>query len=87
MDANHTGVNIAEVLSIATEEWGLQKGVLLVSNNASNMTVVGKEFGMELHVGCFAHTLNLGCQCAIKIASVAQLLGGIRHKAATTSYS
>ena len=74
MESSHTGVNIAEVLTAATEEWGLPRGVPLVSDNASNMTVAAREFGTELHVGCFAHTLNLGCQRALKIASVARLL-------------
>lgn len=59
MAESHTGVNIAKVLNEATKEWGLPKAVPLVSDNAANMLVPAKEFGSELHVGCFAHTLNL----------------------------
>ena len=79
MPENHTGVNIATVLKQATKEWGLQPDLPLVSDNASNMIVAGKEFGTTLHVPCFAHTLNLACTKALKINSVAKLLGKMRN--------
>ena len=79
MPESHTGVNIAAVLTEATEEWCLQSHPPLVSDNASNMIVAGREFETELYVTCFAHTLNLACGRALKIGSVAKLLGKMRN--------
>ena len=78
MPESHTGVNIAAVLTEATEEWCIQPHPPLVSDNASNMIVAGKEFETDLHVTCFAHTLNLACGRALKIGSVAKLLSKMR---------
>ena len=58
MPDSHTGVNIAAVLTESTEEWCLKSHPSLVSENASNMIVAGREFETELHVAWFAHTLN-----------------------------
>lgn len=79
MPESHTGANIATVLREAVDEWGLQPSPPLVSDNASNMIVAGREFGTDLHVTCFAHTLNLACGKALKINSVAKLLGKMRQ--------
>ena len=79
MPESHTGKNIAAVLADATAEWCIQPHPPLVSDNASNMIVAAKEFETELHVGCFAHTLNLACGRALKISSVAKLLGKMRN--------
>ena len=79
MPESHTGVNIAAVLTESTEEWCLQPHPPLVSDNASNMIVAAREFETEIHVTCFAHTLNLACGKALKIASVAKLLGKMRN--------
>ena len=78
MPAAHTGSNIAAVLQEAVEEWGLQPSPPLVSDNAANMLAAAKEFGAFLHVGCYAHTLNLACGKALKINSVSQLLSKMR---------
>ena len=79
MPESHTGANIAAVLTEATEEWCIQPHPPLVSDNASNMIVAGKEFETDLHVTCFAHTLNLACGRALKIGSVAKLLAKMRN--------
>ena len=51
----------------------------LVTDNASNMTVAARELGSTMHIGCFAHTLNLACGKALQIEEVAQLLAKIRR--------
>lgn len=79
MPESHTGSNIAAVLTEAVAEWGLPPVPPLVSDNASNMFVAGREFGAEVHVGCFAHTLNLACGKALKISSVSRLLAKMRN--------
>lgn len=66
MPESHTGANIAGVLTQVVNEWGLTPKPPLVNDNASNMTVAAKEFGSEVYVGCFANTLNLACDRALK---------------------
>ncbi|KAF3856034.1 hypothetical protein F7725_016757 [Dissostichus mawsoni] len=63
---SHTGAHVAELLSRVVEEWQLSdKDVVLVTDNASNM-IAAAEFGKFPHVKCFAHTLNLASQRALK---------------------
>lgn len=68
MAESHTGVNVASILVEAIEEWGLPADPAIVTDNASNMTVAAKEAGLTIHIGCFAHTLNLACGKALKLA-------------------
>ncbi|KAI4799939.1 hypothetical protein KUCAC02_016477 [Chaenocephalus aceratus] len=61
------------------EEWQLSdKDVELVTDNASNM-IVAAEFGKFPYVKCFAHTLNLASQRALKVATLSRLLGRVRR--------
>lgn len=77
---SHTGTNIAHVLKEAVDEWHINPtNPPIVSDNASNMSVAAKEFGTELHVGCFAHTLNLACGKALKLPAVSRLLARLRR--------
>ncbi|KAF3861204.1 hypothetical protein F7725_001459 [Dissostichus mawsoni] len=72
---SHTGAHVAELLSRVVEEWQLSdKDVVLVTDNASNM-IAAAEFGKFPHVKCFAHTLNLASQRALKVATLSRLLG------------
>ena len=72
---SHTGANMAELLNNVAEEWGItEKGPALVTDNASNMIVAAELTGI-LHVKCYAHTLNLATQRALKLPAVARLLG------------
>ena len=80
---SHTGVNIAAVLDAAVEEWELihnGQDIPIVTDNASNMyTAVKEAKHLGPHVGCFAHVLNLACQNALKVSTVARLLGRVRR--------
>ncbi|WAQ94089.1 ZBED1-like protein [Mya arenaria] len=72
----HTGVNIAKVIREAITEWGIPIAhPPLVSDNAANMIVAGRELSSKLHIGCFAHMLNLA---ALKINAVSRILGRVR---------
>ncbi|XP_034038593.1 zinc finger BED domain-containing protein 1-like [Thalassophryne amazonica] len=66
MHESHTGTNIAELLKMALDEWSI------ASKNPAELT------GM-LHFKCFAHTLNLASQRALKLPNVARLLGRVRR--------
>ncbi|XP_028821950.1 zinc finger BED domain-containing protein 1-like [Denticeps clupeoides] len=69
MYESHTGSNIAELLKAALEEWDLvSKDPAIVTDN-----------GGMLHFRCFAHTLNLASQRALKLPAVARLLGRVRR--------
>ena len=77
MYESHTGANVADLLKRVAEEWHLND-VVLVTDNAANM-VVAAQLGGLVHVRCYAHTLNLACQRALKLPSVSRLLARIRR--------
>lgn len=84
--------HLAELLSHVVEEWQLSdKDVVLVTDNASNMSVAA-QVGKFPHVKCFAHTLNLASQRALKVATLSRLLGRVRristffHRSTTASH-
>lgn len=80
MPESHTGHNLAEHLRKALAEWGItEKDPVIVTDNASNMTIAAEEAAFTLHVKCYAHTLNLAAQRALKITAVARLLGRVRR--------
>ena len=68
MEENHTSVNLAARLKQVVTEWSLENKVILcVSDNASNIkSAIANELGWK-YFGCFAHTLNLTVQDALKI--------------------
>lgn len=75
---SHTGSNIANLLTETINEWGLTDKVLaIVTDNAANMLLAVRLIE-SLHVGCFAHILNLALQAALKIPAVTRLLGRVR---------
>ncbi len=79
MQASHTAANISAMLSEALEEWGLiGKDPVIVTDNAINM-IRAVEMMELLHVGCFAHTLNLASQAALKLSAISRLLGRVRR--------
>ena len=51
MPLSHTGQNIANVIQEAIIEWGLPEHPPLVTDNASNMLVAGRELGCNPHIG------------------------------------
>nr|XP_055054000.1 E3 SUMO-protein ligase ZBED1-like [Misgurnus anguillicaudatus] len=80
MPESHTGHNLAEHLTKALAEWGIkEKDPVIVTDNASNMTIASEKAAFTLHVKCYAHTLNLAAQRALKITAVARLLGRVRR--------
>ncbi|XP_056309051.1 zinc finger BED domain-containing protein 4-like [Danio aesculapii] len=76
MPESHTGNNLAEHLRKAIAEWGIaEKDPVIVTDNASNMTIAAEEAAFK----CYAHTLNLAAQRALKITAVTRLLGKVRR--------
>ncbi|GAA6093680.1 E3 SUMO-protein ligase ZBED1-like, partial [Tachysurus ichikawai] len=72
-DESHTGANLAELLRGVAIEWNLtDKDPALVTDNASNMVIAAQLTGF-LHIKCYAHTLNLALQRALKLPAVAKL--------------
>lgn len=77
MQDSHTGSNICALLSDALEEWGLtEKDPIIVTDNAMIRAVEMMEL---LHIGCFAHTINLALQAALKLPAISRLLGRVRR--------
>lgn len=54
------------------------KDFALVTDNASN-TVVAAQMGNFLYVKCYAHTLNIASQKALKLPAVTKLLARVRR--------
>ncbi|XP_036968503.1 E3 SUMO-protein ligase ZBED1-like [Acanthopagrus latus] len=76
---SHTAINIADMLTGAIQEWGLtSKDPAVVTDNAANM-VRAVEIMQLMHVGCFAHTLNLASQAGLKVPAVSRLLARVRR--------
>lgn len=73
MNDSHTGVNTAAVLAEVEAEWGCQVRSL-TTDNARNMKVAAREANM-MHIGCFAHTINLAANKATDLKPVSRLLG------------
>jgi hypothetical protein len=76
---SHIGEHVAHVIQKVSLEWGC--GIsFLTTDNASNMKVAAKVANISVHLGCFAHTLNLAsCNCkALDIIEVHQALAKIR---------
>ncbi|XP_050706735.1 zinc finger BED domain-containing protein 4-like [Eriocheir sinensis] len=64
---DHTSQNIADALIEICEEWNvMEKVYCIVTDNAANMIKAVKDIIKTGHIGCFAHTLNLVVQNAIK---------------------
>ncbi|KAK7916754.1 hypothetical protein WMY93_012515 [Mugilogobius chulae] len=79
MFESHTGSNVADFLVCVMDEWGLKdKDPALVTDNAGNMAIAA-EIAKLLHIRCFAHTINLSAQRALKTPTVSRLLGRIRQ--------
>ena len=82
MNEAHTASNIADMFRAAIEEWRLARpaGVQpMVTDNASNVVLAAREAEFEPHVRCFAHTINLATQRALKVNGLARLLGRVRR--------
>jgi zinc finger BED domain-containing protein 1 (E3 SUMO-protein ligase ZBED1) len=63
---NHTSENLAEQINKTLNAWNLKnKIVFSVSDNAYNIQNALAQLKFK-HFGCFAHTLNLIVQCALK---------------------
>ena len=76
---SHTGHHMAELLTSVVKEWQLtDKSIVLVTDNAANM-ISAAEVGEFPHVKCFAHTLNLAAQRALKLPTVSRLVGRVRR--------
>lgn len=60
-------------------EWKLptKHEIGLVTDHASNMEIAAKTADLHLHIGCFAHTVNLACQRGLKVSALDRLLGRI----------
>ena len=95
LNSSHTADNLAEILTTAVEEWGLKKSqpIAITTDNASNIVSGINSISSEFspHIRCFAHTLNLATQKAIKCQQVDRVAGRIRrivsffHKSSTAT--
>lgn len=63
------------------EEWNFnpKSPVYLVSDNAANMLKAGELLGCDLHLGCYAHTLNIAAQKALTVKTVSNVLAKVRR--------
>ena len=93
MQESHTAENLSEFLKSAVNEWKLKRLEMpsLTTDNARNILNAGKLAGFEPHIGCVAHTINLGTQRGLQVKQLETLLGRIRrvvtyfHKSSTAT--
>ncbi len=50
-----------------------------MTDNARNMEVDVRKAGLEPHIKCFAHMINLATQAGLGVARVTRLLGRVRR--------
>lgn len=66
---NHTSQNLCQKIKYTIQEWNLEnKIIFVVSDNANNIQLVLSLLQLK-HFGCFAHTLNLVVQAALRLES------------------
>ena len=75
LSLEHTGVNLAHELETTFNQWGLQpnKLVAITTDNAKNIVNAIDHLDW-LHLGCFAHTLQLGVKKAMDVPQKAKAL-------------
>uniref|UniRef100_A0A8C4SKE9 BED-type domain-containing protein n=1 Tax=Erpetoichthys calabaricus TaxID=27687 RepID=A0A8C4SKE9_ERPCA len=79
INESHTAAHIKENIQSVAQEWQLTTtDLVIVTDNAANM-LAAAQLGNFQHVKCFAHTINLAAQRALKLPSVSRLLGKIRR--------
>ena len=82
MPCSHTGEALGEALNDTATRWNTkrQHGVnYVVTAIASNITLAVKLSGLQPHVGCFAHTINLATKRGLEVPKVNQLVGRVRR--------
>lgn len=78
---SHTGESLASDLLECISEWGIEKmlPVPITTDNASNVkSACNKLPTSNLHVPCFAHTVNLAAVKGFQVEPCAELLAKIR---------
>ncbi|XP_049416948.1 E3 SUMO-protein ligase ZBED1-like [Epinephelus fuscoguttatus] len=79
MHESHTAVNVNAMFHSVADEWELTvPDLVIVTDNAANM-LAATQIDNLAHITCFAHTLNLAAQRALKLTTVLRLLGRIRR--------
>ncbi|KAL0821412.1 hypothetical protein ABMA28_004894 [Loxostege sticticalis] len=67
-EGHHTSANIAAEIGILVDKYGLRDKVnFMITDNASNVVKAVKEELKWKHFGCYAHSLNLVVEDALKL--------------------
>ena len=77
---SHTAGNSAKFLEESLNEWGLKRDLPtpVTTYNASNIVAgISLAEGIQPHIRCFAHTLNLATQRGINVNQVDRVLGRV----------
>lgn len=73
----HTGENVGLVLKGAAVEWSCNP-MCVTTDNASNMTIAARVAEIPLHLGCFAHTINLASCRGVAVPIIHGVLAKMR---------
>ena len=79
---SHTVTNLGDALYATAERWAIIRnhGIhAVVTDNASNVIAVVAPSGLDPHIGCFAHYLNLVALKALGTQVLSRLLGRVRR--------
>lgn len=77
LSESHTGEHVGNVLLEASKEWDCKVSALS-TDNASNMKIAAQTAKIPVHMGCFAHTLNLASGKALNVNEVHKCLSKMR---------
>ncbi|KAL0879640.1 hypothetical protein ABMA27_003355 [Loxostege sticticalis] len=67
-EGHHTSANIAAEIGVLVDKYGLRNKVnFMITDNASNVVKAVKEELKWKHFGCYAHSLNLVVEDALKL--------------------
>lgn len=77
-EESHTCVNLSNKIQSVITDWELDnKVVLVVSDNAYNIKGAITILGLK-HFGCFAHSLNLIVQDALKLSTISDIINIVK---------
>nr|XP_057922488.1 E3 SUMO-protein ligase ZBED1-like [Doryrhamphus excisus] len=74
--------HLCDFLQEAVTDWDLQRTNRTIAVVTDNTEVTVREAGLEPHIKCFAHTINLATQAGLGVPRVTRLLGRVRRVAA-----
>lgn len=82
LSESHTSDYISDIIKRTLDKWGIPvENILAVvtDNDAKMLKAIQTTFGANKHISCFAHTINLTVENAIKASGIEHLITKVRE--------